>query len=69
MVALMTQWIAIAAAAATFALAYNTIQYKGVQKERSRVETQGAKTDVKAQGARKSAQSRADGVLTKYYRD
>ena len=44
-------------------------EFRGVQKERARVETQGAKIDAKAQAARKRAASDADRVLGRYYRD
>lgn len=41
----------------------------GVQKERARVETQGKKTDAKAQSARRAAEQRPDDSLRRFYRD
>jgi hypothetical protein len=43
--------------------------HKGVQKERARVERQGAKTDAKAQEARRAATAQHDKRLQQYYRD
>lgn len=43
--------------------------HKGVQKERARVERQGAKTDAKAQTARRAAAAKPAGVLDRFYRD
>ncbi len=42
---------------------------KGVQKERARVERQGAKIDARAQEARRAATAKPGGVLERYYRD
>lgn len=41
----------------------------GVEKERARVQTQGAKTDAKAQSARRAAEQRPADSLRSYLRD
>lgn len=48
---------------------YKATEYKGIQKERERVNREAAKTDGQARTARSNALRDPDGVLKRYYRD
>jgi hypothetical protein len=61
-------WI-IGGGLAALVIAYKSIEYKGVQKERARVVEQARKTDAKAQPARRAAERDSRRVLERYTRD
>lgn len=61
-------WIIGGGIAALF-VAYKSVQYGGVKKERARVVKEAVKTDAKAAVRKRTAEREPDRVLERYYRD